>query len=278
MKKVFGVLFDVSNSMEDKFVNISEMNKLNKKSDELIEILKNICKNSEANIFTILYDLNKTPYIVDFIKLLQISNPKFKELKSKDNSKTYRKKLIELLSTDKNGKRRYCNIKDYVLSTNGPSEKLSEFLCNLMEEERKVIDNIYYNLPIEVRNPKENNKMKNKINGVKFGGSVGVAGAGILAAIVIPFTAPLGRIFEGGFYLTANKTIKNTEKEETIKAINNSFKTSIEIIGEKVLDEYKEENNEYELIKGKDLSALISKMEKKMIEPPEDENKSKKKS
>ena len=214
--KVIGVLFDVSSSMKEKLENINGVNEINKKSDELIEILNNICKNSEANIFTILYGLYDSPYIADFIKLLQISNHKFKELKStdKDNSQFYRNKIIKLLSTDENGEIRYCNIKDYVLSPNGPSEKLSEFLCNLMEEERKINDNIYYNLPIEVRSKNENNKMKIKTNGVKFGGSMGILGGCLLGAFLVnPITMPFGIMLGCGYYLGTEKKIKIQKKK-----------------------------------------------------------------
>ena len=142
--KTIGVLFDVSGSMKKKFKNIDKIDKVNKKSDELIEILKNLSKNINANIFSILFGLQNSPFIIDFIKLLQMSNEKFKNITStEDNSTTYRNKLIDLLSKDQEGNERYCNIREYVFSPNGPSEKLSEFFCNLMEEDREIIDNIY---------------------------------------------------------------------------------------------------------------------------------------
>ena len=76
--KTIGVLFDVSGSMKKKFKNIDKIDKVNKKSDELIEILKNIGKNIKANIFTILYGLKEDPDIIDFIQLLKITNNKLK--------------------------------------------------------------------------------------------------------------------------------------------------------------------------------------------------------
>ena len=72
--KTIGVLFDVSSSMKNKFKNIDKIDKVNKKSDELIEILKNLSKNINANIFSILFGLQNSPFIIDFIKLLQMSN------------------------------------------------------------------------------------------------------------------------------------------------------------------------------------------------------------
>ena len=41
------------------------------------------------------------------------------------------------------------DIRQYVMSPDGPSEKLSELFCNLMEEEREIFDNIYSHLPEE---------------------------------------------------------------------------------------------------------------------------------
>ena len=148
--------------MKKKYKNINKVEEINKRSDELIQILKNICKNNQMNIFTILYGLLKSPFIVDFIRLLKITNNKFKDLKcnDNDNSITFKKKLITYLSTDKNGNKRYCNIEKYVLSEEGPSEKLSEFFCNIMEEEREIIDVIYDSLPKEVTNEKVNRSME----------------------------------------------------------------------------------------------------------------------
>lgn len=115
--KTIGVLFDVSGSMKKKFKNIDKIDKVNKKSDELIEILKNIGKNIKANIFTILYGLRKDPDIIDFIQLLKITNNKLKTITTTDeNSEYFRNKLIELLSKDENGNERVCQIRQYVFS------------------------------------------------------------------------------------------------------------------------------------------------------------------
>ena len=102
--KTIGILFDVSGSMKNKFNFINKIDKINKKSDELIEILKNLGKNIKTNIFTILYGLKEEPCIIDFIQLLKLSNNKLKKIKTIDeNSQFFRNKLIELLSKDKNG-------------------------------------------------------------------------------------------------------------------------------------------------------------------------------
>jgi cell division GTPase FtsZ len=65
--------------------------------------------------------------------------------------------------------------------------------------------------------------------------------------------------------------VANKEKEETLKAIENSFKQSIEIITKKVMNKYRKENNiNYELIKGYQLSELIENLDKKIIRPKEE--------
>ena len=42
--KNIGILFDISGSMKEKFDKINNLKSINKKSDELINILKNITK------------------------------------------------------------------------------------------------------------------------------------------------------------------------------------------------------------------------------------------
>ena len=77
--KNVGILFDVSGSMNDEFQNFNKIDSLNdKKSDELITILKNLLQL--LNIFIILFGLKGSLYIIDFIKLLEIYNNHFKTL------------------------------------------------------------------------------------------------------------------------------------------------------------------------------------------------------
>ena len=130
-----------------------------------------------------------------------MSNEKFKNITStEDNSTTYRDKLIDLLSKDQEGNRRYCNIREYVLSPNGPSEKLNEFFCNLMEEDREIIDNIYNRLPIEVTNENENQNLNRRIRNARIGGTIGggivgrIVGdiGGIILAIPLSFIPVIG--------------------------------------------------------------------------------------
>ena len=67
-----------------------------------------------------------------------------------------------------------------------------------------------------------------------------------------------------------NKKIDNTEKEETIKTVKNSFKKSIEITTKKILNEYKENNRNCDLIEGNELITLIKEITEKIIQPEEE--------
>ena len=313
--KTIGILFDVSGSMKAKFNNIkdidnksTEIRNINnndednekKKSDELIDMLEKIAKNSYANIFTILFGLREPPYITDFIKLLQISNEKFKIITTKEDNATaniYREKLIDLLSYDKDGNQRFCDIREYVLSPEGPSEKLSEFFCNLMEQNREITDDIYNKLPKEVTDENENRNLNERINNRRTwvnygGGGVGTAtgyfiGGLITSAvcfvnpglgtILAPYIMGIGSVGGGGLGCRqgnnyVDNRVNDAKKKETITAIKKSFKRSIEITTKKIIDEYKLSNFEnYELIKGENLSKLINDLKDKIIQPKKDE-------
>ncbi len=282
--KTIGLLFDVSGSMKQKFNKLKDIDKVNKRSDELIEVLKKIAKNNNTNIFSILFGLQNSPYIIDFIKLLQMSNEKFKNIPStEENSTTYRDKLINLLSKDQQGNERYCNIREYVISENGPTEKLSAFFCNLMEEDRDIIDSIYNRLPKEVTDQNENQNLNRRMNNGRTGATVGASIVPLaiggfflsvfnpLAVVALFYLSSIAAGFGGN--RLANNRIENAEKEETIKAIKNSFKSCIEIITKKIINEYKLNNFEnYELIKGENVSNLIDDISKKIIQPEEDNN------
>ena len=268
--KTIGVLFDVSGSMKKKFENIKNSDKVNKKSDELINILKKLGANMNSNIFAILFGLKNSPYIIDFIKLLQISNEKFRDItttqETEENGYTtiYRDKLIDLLSKDRNGNERYCNIREYIMSENGPKERLSEFFCNLMEDDRVILDNIYNRLPIEVTNKNANLHLDQKINSSRKIVEVGSAILGF--GIFSYWTANWGR------NIVDNK-VNNSKREGTVEAIKNSFKSSIEIMTIKIINEHKSMNHQnYELLRGENILKLIDDMEKKIIQPEKDQN------
>lgn len=199
--KNIGILFDVSSSMKEKFDNLNNLESINRKSDELINILKNIAKNVQANIFTILFGLSKSPYTADFIKLLKIANKHFKPLTSnkfsmkkifwnsiydgldkergfittpitnylkgkvirKTSLSTFRQKFMNLITKNNT---RYCNIENYIFekSEEFDYELLAEFYCNLIEEDPLLVDQIYNSLPKEVTNEEEYIKLVNKGN------------------------------------------------------------------------------------------------------------------
>ena len=72
---------------------------------------------------------------------------KFFNMSIKIKWRQYREKLIDLLSHDREGNQRYCNIREYIISPDGPSEKLSEFFCNLMEQDGKLLMIYIINFP-----------------------------------------------------------------------------------------------------------------------------------
>ena len=263
--KNIGILFDVSGSMENSFDSLTNINSINKKSDELINILKNIAKNIPIKVFTILFGLSGNPDIIDFIELLEISNNYFKTLTAEETNSTYfRRKLIKLLS--KNGSR-YCNIEEYVFSKDGPDELLSEFFCNILKEKPYLIDKIYNNLPAKVRN-KYYDKSFNGINSVADNGLY--AFSKIFGCVDMFIDTGISKKIEELNTLRDSK-IKEIEEEQTILAIQNSFKDIIEIKAEEIMNEYNNYyyyyNNNYEWIKGKELIEIIETLEKKIASP-----------
>ena len=122
-----------------------------------------------------------------FYSIIKLSNNKLKKIKTTDEKSQYfRNKLIELLSKDKNGDERACYIREYVFSSDGPSEKFSEFICHLIEEGKEIIDEIYNNLPKEVTTDEENKSLKKKTLsnvGICFGG-IGASNAAAIGALL----------------------------------------------------------------------------------------------
>ena len=260
--KNIGILFDVSGSMENSFDSLTNINSINKKSDELINILKNIAKNIPIKVFTILFGLSGNQDIIDFIELLKISNNYFKTLTTEETNSTYfRRKLIKLLS--KNGSR-YCNIEEYVFSKDGPDELLSEFFCNILKENPYLIDKIYNNLPAKVRN-KYYDKSFNGINSVADNGLY--AFSKIFGCVDMFIDTGISKKIEELNTLRDSK-IKEIEEEQTILAIQNSFKDIIEIKAEEIMNKYnKYYYYNYEWIKGKVLIEIIETLEKKIASP-----------
>ena len=252
--KNIGILFDVSKSMKEKFDNINNLNSINKKSGELINILKNIAKNIEANIFTILFGLSKSPYIIDFIKLLEITNSHFKPLETKRSSlkkfflneiykafekdeglinnfiknqiikKTsfadYRKKFFSLIT---NNSTRFCKIEDYIFQSSEENdyELLAEFYCHLIEEDSSISDQIYNSLPIEIRSEEAFIKMKKKgdfVTDLLDISSIGVGIAGVcIGASSLTLTPIVAGAFLGGLISHEGEKLKQQKAEELVK-------------------------------------------------------------
>ncbi len=282
--KNIGILFDVSGSMKEKFDNYyiekkekNESNESNeKRADEIIKILENISKNLKVRIFSILFGLLEQPLIVDFTRLLKISSEKFDKLESnKDNNneKKYREELINLLSHDKEGNERYCNIKEYIYGKEGPSERFSEFVVKLMKKERKIIDEIYYSLPKKVTSKLYDNSTW----GLNIG--LNALGGGLIggAFLLTPMTAGIGILMlalSGGGLYFKSKIIEQNVEEETINAIKNGFRSCIKNISSNIMDIYKKKEKEIKLIEGSELLNLIQNLKDNIEYPKNEKNKS----
>ena len=278
--KNIGILFDVSSSMEKKFDNLSNLDSINKKSDELINILKNIAKNVQANIFTIIFGLSKSPYIADFIKLLKITNKHFKPLTANNFSlkkcfwnttykslgekegiinnylkgkiikntilSTFRKKFMNLITKNNT---RYCNIEDYIFqkSDKFDYELLAEFYCNLIEENPLLVDQIYNSLPKVVTNEEEYNKMKEKgnfttdvIDSIGIGAGIFGIGAAIVNIELWPAFLGIGV----GRYISYIGNKKKEEMAEEIikKYTRDTIFKAFKLSMEKMIEKILEEN------------------------------------
>lgn len=158
-KNDIGILFDVSGSMQSPLKRISENNSY-KKSDELLSILEKICdkghrlKNEQFRIFCIIFGGLNEP-IYDFCNLLKITNKNFThKLKSNLYDKaswfknSYAQKFVKILS--ENGEKTL-KLDKYLYCSSGPTERLCEMGCYLLENDRNLREVIYNSLPQECK-------------------------------------------------------------------------------------------------------------------------------
>ena len=136
-------------------------------------------------------------------------------------------------------------------------------------------------MPTEVTNEEENRRLNRNINLGRAGGGIGgmyffgqMAGGifGLIAGALFPPAAPYA--FWAGYALAGlegnnlvNNRVNNSKGDETIKAIKSSFKECIENITGDIIDEYKKNFGNYELLKVEDLLNLIESIEDKIIKP-----------
>ena len=203
-----------------------------------------------------------TPEIDDFYKV-------------NNNEKKYREELINLLSHDNKGNERYCNIREYIYGKEGPSERFSEFVVKLMKKERKIIDEIYSSLPTKVTRKIYDYTtwgFNQSLNVV--GGGVGWIGEGLsIIPIVKLIGEPILAFKERAENYKNNKIEQNVE-EETINAIKNGFRSCIKHISSNIMDNYKKEEKEIQLIKGSELLNLIQNLKDNIEYPKNEKNKS----
>jgi hypothetical protein len=157
IKNDIGILFDVSGSMRSPFNSLSSKS-YQTRADELTNILERICqrgnrlKNEQIRIFSLLFG-GMDEAIYDFCNLMEISNNKFKktliskknpEAPWKDSEKRFRNEFKEILS--ERG-RRPLYLDQYLFCENGPSERLCEMGCYLLEDDPQLRFEIYDSLP-----------------------------------------------------------------------------------------------------------------------------------
>ena len=163
-KSDIGILFDVSGSMRSSFNSLSYHNT---RADEIINVLDRICtrgnrlKNEQIRVFSILFGGNNGP-IYDFCNLLEISNKTFKHNLSSDpylkaSKKGYGKKISDILS--ENG-RLYLYLDNFLYCESGPTERLCEMGCYLLEDDYDLRNSIYQSLPAECKSFSTNVALK----------------------------------------------------------------------------------------------------------------------
>ena len=152
-----GILFDVSGSMQVPF-NSFNFKYSSKKADEILDILKRFCargnnsNNEKVRIFSLLFGGTKE-LIYDLGSIMEISNNKFNYvLKSDEYSKASKygwgKKFEDILSEYGNKK---LYLSKYLYCDSGPTEKLCEMGCHLLEHDSDLRNRIYEKLPDECK-------------------------------------------------------------------------------------------------------------------------------
>ena len=152
-KSDIGILFDVSGSMQSSFNSLS-YNNSTKKADEILNVIDRICtrgnrlKNEQIRVFSVLFGGRNEP-IYDFCNLIEIANNKFRHnLSSSPHEKAskngYGKRFTEILS--EHG-RKSLYLDNFLYCEAGPSERLCEMGCYLLEDDYRLREDIYQSLP-----------------------------------------------------------------------------------------------------------------------------------
>jgi len=152
-----GILFDVSGSMKSAFESLTSKG-YHTRADELTNILERICqrgnrlKNEQIRIFSLLFG-GREEKIYDFCNLLEISNNIFKKkLISSKNQKASKKgfgERLEFILSERRNEKLY--LSNFLYCEKGPSERLCEMGCNLLEDDYQLRRDIYKSLPEECK-------------------------------------------------------------------------------------------------------------------------------
>ena len=237
-KSDIGILFDVSGSMQSPFNSFDFHNSYNK-SNELLNMIDRICskgnrlENEKIRVFCILFG-GTSELIYDFGNLIDISNRKFKHpLSSSQNSKAskygYGKRLQQILS-ENNSKSLYLD--NYLYSETGPSERLCEMVCYILEDDPYLRERIYNELPNECKS---------------FLKDMGVSGVSFF-----------------GFY-------SKEKNKATTDEIDKIYRTIINECASKIIQEEisqrKYNGNKIKFIDGNDLVNMKNNLEGKLTSP-----------
>lgn len=161
-KSDIGVLFDVSGSMQAPF-NSFNFKYSSSKADELLDILKRFCargnnsNNEKIRIISLLFGGTKE-LIYDFGSIMEIANSKFNYVLKSDEYKKaseygWGKRFEDILSEHGN---KYLNLSNYLYCDSGPTERLCEMGCHLLEQDSCLRRRIYEKLPKECKSPATN--------------------------------------------------------------------------------------------------------------------------
>ena len=152
-KSDIGILFDVSGSMQSPFNSLSH-NSSTKKADEILNVIDRICtrgnrlKNEQIRVFSILFG-GRNEKFYDFCNLIEIANNKFRHTLSSDqyskaSKKGYGKRFTEVLSDHG---RNSLYLDNFLYCESGPTERLCEMGCYLLEDDPELRHDIYEKLP-----------------------------------------------------------------------------------------------------------------------------------
>ncbi len=138
--KRIAILGDVSGSMREPFKNFdaNDNPNIDRKSSEIIEMLKSLSNNLNIQMFGLLFG-SDNPEIINIIKLLEITKKYFpNKLMSDENTieRTFRNKIVDYINDYglRSEYKQKTNIDEYIFLPEGPNERLCEFVVSILSK------------------------------------------------------------------------------------------------------------------------------------------------